>query len=125
MPPAKIVKIVSLAYGLLLCYNTYLLKYIIYIIGRGVALMGVRKTFRRGVHPKGGKEFSANVPIRVIDAEDVMVFPLSQHIGAPAKPLVQKGDRLSAAHRLTALLLKTTANTKQLKTTVMKTMLTV
>ena len=56
--------------------------------------MGVRKTFRRGVHPKGGKEFSANVPIRTIDAEDVMVYPLSQHIGAPAKPLVQKGNRV-------------------------------
>ena len=39
--------------------------------------MGVRKTFRRGVHPKGGKEISKDIPIRNIPAEDVMVYTLT------------------------------------------------
>ena len=32
--------------------------------------------------------------IQYIDAEDVMVYPLSQHIGAPAKAVVAVGDRV-------------------------------
>lgn len=32
--------------------------------------------------------------IQCIDAEDVMVYPLSQHIGAPAKAVVAVGDRV-------------------------------
>lgn len=32
--------------------------------------------------------------IQCIDAEDIMVYPLSQHIGAPAKAVVAVGDRV-------------------------------
>ena len=53
-----------------------------------------QKTFRRGVHPFGGKDYAAECPIKTIPAEEVMVFPLSQHIGAPAKAVVAVGDRV-------------------------------
>ncbi len=35
-----------------------------------------------------------NCAIQCIDAEDIMVYPLSQHIGAPAKAVVAVGDRV-------------------------------
>ncbi len=53
-----------------------------------------QKTFRRGVHPFGGKDYAAECPIKTIPAEEIMVFPLSQHIGAPAKAVVAVGDRV-------------------------------
>ncbi|MDE6154975.1 MAG: electron transport complex subunit RsxC, partial [Eubacterium sp.] len=52
------------------------------------------KTFKKGVHPYEGKELSKDCPIQCIEAESVMVYPLSQHIGAPAKAVVAKGDRV-------------------------------
>lgn len=52
------------------------------------------KTFKKGVHPYDGKELSMNSAIRKVDACEIMVYPLSQHIGAPAKPIVAKGDRV-------------------------------
>lgn len=53
-------------------------------------------TFIGGIHPYEGKELSEDKPIKVLAPEkgEVMVYPLSQHIGAPAKPLVAKGDRV-------------------------------
>ncbi len=52
------------------------------------------KTFRiGGVHPAENK-LSAAEPIKVAELPKVAVFPLSQHIGAPAKPIVQKGDKV-------------------------------
>ncbi len=52
------------------------------------------KTFRRGVHPFGGKDYSRNCPIQPIEPEAEMVFPMSQNLGAPSKPVVAKGDRV-------------------------------
>ena len=49
-------------------------------------------TFQGGIHPYDGKDLSKDKPIVELKAGSIMVFPLSQHIGAPAKPLVQKGD---------------------------------
>lgn len=48
--------------------------------------------FRSGVHPKGNKAFSADEPIRKIEPGDILLFPMSQHIGAPATPVVKAGD---------------------------------
>ncbi|MDY4607715.1 MAG: RnfABCDGE type electron transport complex subunit C, partial [Eubacterium sp.] len=48
--------------------------------------------FRSGVHPKGNKAFSADEPICKIEPGDILVFPMSQHIGAPATPVVKAGD---------------------------------
>ena len=52
------------------------------------------KTFRiGGVHPAENK-LSAGSPIQIAELPKVAVFPLSQHIGAPAKPCVKKGDKV-------------------------------
>ena len=53
-------------------------------------------TFRGGVHPAENKEFSKEAPLRVYEAKGEMVFPLSQHIGKPAKPLVKRNDLVLA-----------------------------
>lgn len=52
------------------------------------------KTFRRGIHPADGKAMSQDSPIRRIQAEGDLVYPLAQHIGAPAVPVVAVGDRV-------------------------------
>ncbi|MCH5317124.1 MAG: electron transport complex subunit RsxC [Eubacterium sp.] len=53
-----------------------------------------RRSFKRGVHPYEGKEFSMNSAIRTVEAGDIVVYPLIQHIGAPAKAVVAVGDRV-------------------------------
>ena len=50
------------------------------------------KTFSGGVHPFEGKELSKDKPIVDFQPKGLMVYPLSQHIGAPAKPVVKVGD---------------------------------
>lgn len=57
-------------------------------------------TFIGGVHPAEGKELSADKPIQVIQPKGELVFPLSQHIGAPAKPLVAKGDQVLVGQKI-------------------------
>ena len=49
-------------------------------------------TFKGGIHPDDGKRFSKDQPIRPVVPQGELVYPLSQHIGAPAKPVVKKGD---------------------------------
>ena len=52
-------------------------------------------TFARGVHPPHRKSYSADQTIEVIPTPDKVVLPLQQHIGAPCKPLVKKGDEVA------------------------------
>lgn len=52
----------------------------------------LRKTFRGGVHPKGNKGFSKEAPLTTVLPKGDLVYPLSQHIGKPAAPVVKKGD---------------------------------
>ena len=61
--------------------------------------MGLR-TFIGGVHPYEGKELSADKPMQVMFPGKELVFPLSQHIGAPAKPIVAKGDQVLVGQRI-------------------------
>ena len=49
-------------------------------------------TFSGGIHPDDGKRFSKDREVEPIMPHGEMVYPLSQHIGAPAKPVVKKGD---------------------------------
>ena len=51
-----------------------------------------QSTFKGGAHPYEGKELSMDSPIREMDAKEELVFPMSQHIGAPATPVVAVGD---------------------------------
>ena len=53
-------------------------------------------TFKGGVHPYEGKELSESKPVQVLMPKGDLVFPMSQGIGAPANPLVKKGDRVLA-----------------------------
>jgi len=52
------------------------------------------RLFRGGVHPEGGKELTKDKPIVPLDPGGTLVFPLSQHIGAPCLPLVEKGQEI-------------------------------
>ena len=47
-------------------------------------------TFHGGVHPEGHKDLSRDVPLRLFDPKGEMVYPLSQHIGKPARPIVKR-----------------------------------
>ncbi len=57
-------------------------------------------TFVGGIHPYDGKDLSKDKPIRDILPEGEVVYPLSQHIGAPAKAIVEKGDRVLAGQKI-------------------------
>ena len=57
-------------------------------------------TFGGGVHPYDGKELSKDKPMKTIIPTGEMVYPLSQHIGAPAVPIVKKGDRVLAGQKI-------------------------
>ena len=58
------------------------------------------KTFRiGGVHPAENK-LSAAEPIKVAELPKIAVFPMGQHIGAPAKPIVQKGDKVKVGQMI-------------------------
>ena len=60
----------------------------------------MKTTFRGGAHPKERKDLSENAALRVFDAKGEMVFPLGQHIGRPAKPVVKRGDPVLVGQRI-------------------------
>lgn len=49
-------------------------------------------TFKGGIHPDDGKKLSKDRPIKQVLPGEELVFPLSQHIGAPANPIVEADD---------------------------------
>ena len=51
-------------------------------------------SFKGGIHPHDNKSLSANHPIKLLNPGDELIYPLSQHIGAPAKAIVAKGDHV-------------------------------
>ena len=51
-------------------------------------------TFNGGIHPYDGKDLTKDFPIVNVLPKKELVYPLSQHIGAPATPVVKKGDRV-------------------------------
>lgn len=53
-----------------------------------------------GVHPKDNKIYSAHQPIVECPLPQKAIIPLAQHIGAPAKPVVQKGDKVKVGQLL-------------------------
>ena len=46
-----------------------------------------------GVHPEENK-LTSDITTKVAPLPQQAIFPLSQHIGAPAKPVVEKGDKV-------------------------------
>ncbi len=56
------------------------------------------RTFTRGgIHPPEGKGLTSDKPIRNAPLPATAVVPFSQHIGAPAIPLVEPGDHVEEA----------------------------
>jgi electron transport complex protein RnfC len=51
-------------------------------------------SFRHGVHPTEHKDATERLPIEQMPFVGEYVLPLSQHIGAPSKPVVEAGDRV-------------------------------
>lgn len=52
-----------------------------------------KRTFRHGIHPHNdGKALTADAAIREFRPAGEAVYPLGQHIGAPAQPVVAVGD---------------------------------
>ena len=57
-------------------------------------------TFKGGIHPKDGKAMSKAKAIKALTPTGEIVIPLSQHIGAPATPCVEVGDRVLVGQKI-------------------------
>ena len=57
-------------------------------------------TFKGGVHPYDGKDISKSKPIKDLRPAGDYVFPVSQHIGAPATPIVAVGDSVLRGQKI-------------------------
>ena len=57
-------------------------------------------TFLGGVHPYDGKDLSKDKPIKEVLPKGDLVYLLSQHIGAPANPIVKKGDHVLTGQKI-------------------------
>jgi len=58
--------------------------------------------FKGGIHPPGHKDESNSRPIHAAPLPKRLVIPLRQHIGNPAKPLVNVGDRVLKGQMIAA-----------------------
>lgn len=58
------------------------------------------RTFRGGIHPGGHKEATCGKLIVELEPPEELIYPLSQHIGAPAKPCVKVGDRVLMGQKI-------------------------
>ncbi len=56
----------------------------------------MKLTFKGGIHPYEGKELTMDKDVIEYLPKGDVVYPLSQHIGKPAKPIVKKGDHVLA-----------------------------
>ena len=57
-------------------------------------------TFFGGIHPKEHKWYAEHIPVQTFPAPDILVVPMSQHIGAPCTPLVKTGDTVTVGQRI-------------------------
>ena len=51
-------------------------------------------TFKGGIHPDDGKSLAKDKAIVEVKPKGDLVYPVSQHIGAPANPVVAVGERV-------------------------------
>ena len=56
------------------------------------------QTFKGGVHPNYMKR--PDIPVTVIAPPAQVIIPMAQHIGAPCKPLVKKGDYVKMGQKI-------------------------
>ena len=57
-------------------------------------------SFFGGVHPKENKFYACDVPTQEFPEPDILVVPMSQHIGASCTPLVKKGDLVKVGQKI-------------------------
>ncbi len=57
-------------------------------------------SFFGGVHPKENKAYACDKATQEFPAPNLVVIPMSQHIGAPCKPLVKKGDLVTVGQKI-------------------------
>ncbi len=57
-------------------------------------------TFPGGIHPYEGKELTKDKPIKTVLPKGDLVYPVSQHIGAPANPIVAVGDHVLTGQKI-------------------------
>ncbi|MFW5985961.1 MAG: electron transport complex subunit RsxC [Halanaerobiales bacterium] len=57
-------------------------------------------TFKQGIHPEYNKELSKDQPLRKAKRPEMVIIPLQQHIGAPCKPLVKKGEHVDYGQKI-------------------------
>ncbi len=57
-------------------------------------------TFKGGIHPNDGKSLAKDQPIKEVLPTGKMIYPLSQHIGAPATAVVKKGDAVLKGQKI-------------------------
>ena len=63
----------------------------------------MKQMFYGGVHPAEHKEATEQKPIQPLaNAPAQVVIPMSMHIGAPCKPVVQKGDTVTVGQMIGA-----------------------
>ena len=58
------------------------------------------RSFFGGIHPKENKHYAENAPVQEFREPDLLVIPMGQHIGAPCKPLVKKGDLVTMGQKI-------------------------
>ena len=59
------------------------------------------RTFPGGIHPPDHKRETSRLAIEVCPSPPVVVLPVQQHIGAPSKPIVEKGAVVRAGDPVT------------------------
>jgi electron transport complex protein RnfC len=57
-------------------------------------------TFKGGIHPPYRKESTAEVPLGFGAKPEMVIIPMSLHIGAPCTPIVKKGDQVFLGQRV-------------------------
>lgn len=57
-------------------------------------------TFKGGVHPNDHKDATKDKKIVELKPSKIMVYPMSQHIGAPCTPCVEVGDRVLMGQKI-------------------------
>ena len=57
-------------------------------------------TFKGGIHPDDGKSLAKDKAIVEVKPKGNLVYPLSQHIGAPAGPIVAVGDHVLKGQKI-------------------------
>lgn len=57
-------------------------------------------TFKGGIHPNDGKELTKDKPIAKMLPTGDLIYPLSQHIGAPATAIVSVGDQVLKGQKI-------------------------